>query len=252
MLGLGYRSEMGNWDLSQLPIQFIEIAPENWMRRDIDKLMKLNLPIACHGVSLNLGGTAPLDKEFVRDIRHFLEQLDGVPLYSDHLASTGGSGHLYDLFPVAQTSSEIIRISDRIKEVQDILGHSIAIENPTAYVCIGDIPDPVFLQSVAERANCNILLDLNNIVVNFKNHGLINPIDYLQQIDYSRITYCHVAGHYWNEEFQFYIDSHSRHVDEQTMQLLNLVKQPKLLEWDNHIPDINTIREELCKISSHM
>lgn len=250
MLGVGYRSEMKNWDISQLNVDFIEVAPENWIDRDTTRLREIGKPIAFHGVSLNLGGKDALDVPFIKAVSHLMNELD-VKLYSDHLASTGHAGHLYDLFPVEKVKREVYRIAGRIQQVQDILGRRIAIENPTAYVDLGDIPDQHFLNEVAQLADCDILLDVNNIVVNFKNHGLVNPVEFVQGIPPEKISYIHVAGHYWNEELQFYIDSHSRSVDEQTLSLLRLTDKPILLEWDNSIPSLEVVKEELWKISSH-
>ncbi|MGI9212640.1 MAG: multinuclear nonheme iron-dependent oxidase [Methylococcaceae bacterium] len=241
---------MKYWDLHKLPLSFIEVAPENWIRRDTQRLLDIGIPVTLHGVSLNLGGCDPLDIPFVKSVGRLMDELH-IDLYSDHLASSGHQGHLYDLFPVIRIASEAERIADRIKTVQDTLGRRIAIENPTTYISLGDIPDHHFLSRVAQTADCNILLDLNNIVVNYKNLAEIDPVEYVESIDRERITYCHVAGHYWNHDLKFYIDSHSRHPDQITFDLIHRVNKPKLLEWDNNIPDIQVIEEELWKISTH-
>ena len=176
MAGLGYRRDMADWDMARIDADFFEVVPENWIRRDRDPLYRLiasGRPVHLHGVSLNLGGTAPLDIRFLRDLRGLIDDL-GARFYSDHLAASGDAHQLYDLFPVPFTASEAERIADRIRGVQDLLGRRIAIENATWYTNVGDIPEPEFLSAIAERADCDILLDINNIAVNFKNHGLID------------------------------------------------------------------------------
>jgi uncharacterized protein (UPF0276 family) len=144
----------------------------------------------------------------------------------------------------------VVRVSDRIRAVQDVLGRRIAIENPTWYTNIGPIPEPVFLMSVAERADCDILLDLNNIVVNHKNHGRHSLAEFVAEIDLSRVSYLHVAGHEFDARFNLHIDTHSQPVEPGTVEMaLRLHREhalPILLEWDNDVPDLATLNQELA------
>lgn len=256
MAGLGYRREMADWDMSAVHAEFFEVVPENWLRRErspLHALIESGRPVYLHGVSLNLGGHSPLNKTFLRDLRELIAEL-GAEYYSDHLASSGDAHQLYDLFPVPFTEAEVIRISDRIRHVQDLLGQRIAIENSTWYTNIGEIPEADFLMAVAERADCNILLDLNNIVVNYKNHGHLTLSDYVSRLDLSRICYLHVAGHEFDQRFGLFIDTHSQAVEFATRDMalrLNAEhKLPILLEWDNDIPDLHTINQELACLNS--
>ncbi len=252
MAGLGYRREMRDWDPAVLQADFFEVVAENWVRRDREPLHRLidsGRPVHLHGVSLNLGGHSRIDDGFLREIAGLIDDL-GTPWYSDHLAASGDTHQLYDLFPVPFTAAEVVRVSDRIRHVQDVLGRRIAIENATWYTNIGDIPEPEFLSAVAERADCHILLDLNNIAVNHKNHALVELSDFVSRIDLSRVTYLHVAGHEYDERFGLYIDTHSRPVEPPTTRLaLELHRRhglPILLEWDNDIPDADTLNRELA------
>lgn len=250
-VGLGFRSEMLDWNPADIAADFFEVAPENWIRRDRTPLHRLRdrgYPIQMHGVSLNLGGSSPFCRSFLRALRELLDSL-GVEHYSDHLAASGDAHQLYDLFPIPFVDAEVIRVSDRIRAVQDALGRRIGIENTTYYTNIGGMAEAEFIRRVAERADCSILLDLNNIRVNDKNHGLADIADFVAQIDPGRVTYLHVAGHEFDERFGLYIDTHSQPVEPDTAAAAAAWARqhgtPILLEWDNDIPDLATLNREL-------
>jgi uncharacterized protein len=251
MAGLGYRAEMAEWDVSAIDADFFEVAPENWIRRDRAPLHQLHAsgrPIRLHGVSLSLGGQAPIQHDFLKAVRELMDDLK-ITYYSDHLAASGDAHQLYDLFPIPFTASEVIRISDRIKEVQDVLGSRIAVENTTYYTNLANMSEAEFLMQVVERADCHILLDINNIAVNHKNHGLTKLQQFLAHIDMQRVTYMHVAGHEFDERFGLYIDTHSQPVEAETRKAaLELHQQhqiPILLEWDHDLPSLAALNQEL-------
>lgn len=254
MIGIGYRREMHEWSFAGFDHSFIEVAPENWLRRSHDRLLELGLPIRFHGVSLNLGGHSDTPTEFLRQVRSAMQELD-ITEYSDHLAASGDAHQLYDLFPIARTTAEVLRIADRIKAVQDILGCRMAIENAVEYTNIGNIPEVDFLLAVAETADCNILLDVNNLVVNCKNQK--KPMEVLfselQGFSWDRVTYAHIAGHEFSEDFDLYWDTHSARPDSATMELARWADQrgiDLLLEWDNDVPTEEKYREELAWLRS--
>lgn len=256
MAGLGYRREMFSWDTQKIEADFFEVVPENWIRRDrapLHKLIESGRPVCLHGVSLNLGGTSLIRAGFLRDIRELMDEL-GSHCYSDHLAASGDAHQLHDLFPVPFTLDEAIRVADRIKEVQDILGRRIAVENATWYTNVGDMSEPDFLSEVVSRSDCSILLDINNIAVNYKNHGLVPVGEYLAGIDLGRVVYMHVAGHEFDERFGLYVDTHSQPVEASTrevaMRLSGKLHVPVLLEWDNDVPDMDAINRELTCLRS--
>lgn len=250
---------MADWDMSAVRADFFEVVPENWVHRNRDPLHRLiqsGRPVQLHGVSLNLGGTSDIQPSFLRDVRALMDDL-GTKHYSDHLAASGDAHQLHDLFPIPFTVAEVRRVSDRIRYVQDILGCRIGIENSTWYTNVGDIPEADFLAAVAERSDCNILLDLNNIAVNYKNHHKNQTAHdipaFIARVDRSRISYMHVAGHEFDDRFGMYIDTHSQSVEADTVQAaLQLNRQhgiPILLEWDNDVPDMDTINRELACLS---
>jgi uncharacterized protein (UPF0276 family) len=252
MPGLGYRREMADWDMSAVQADFFEVVPENWTRRDrtpLRQLVDAGRPIHLHGVSLNLGGTSPIDTAFLQELRGLIDDL-GVRHYSDHLAASGDAHQLHDLFPIPFTMTEVRRLSDRIRRTQDALGMRMAVENTTWYTNIGDMPEADFLAAVAERADCGLLLDLNNVTVNHKNHGGHDMADFVARIDLARVTYMHVAGHEFDARFDLYIDTHSQPVEPPTAAMARGLHQahgiPILLEWDNDVPDLNTLNRELA------
>ncbi len=252
MAGLGYRREMAAWDMSTVQADFFEVAPENWIKRDrapLYQLLDSGRLVRLHGVSLNLGGQAPIQPAFVNAVRELMDDL-GTTYYSDHLAASGDAHQLYDLFPVPFTAREVIRLSDRIKEVQDVLGLKIAVENTTYYTNTGDMSEAEFLMRVVEKADCHILLDINNIAVNHKNHQRSELQHFLNQIDMQRVTYMHIAGHEFDARFGLYIDTHSAHVEAETREAALAIHRqhgiPILLEWDNDIPSLTTLNQELA------
>lgn len=251
MAGLGYRREMSDWDMAAVDADFFEVVPENWIRRERAPLYRLRdsgRPVQLHGVSLNLGGSAPVKVDFLRELRGLIDDI-GAAHFSDHLAASGDAHQLYDLFPVPFTAAEAIRVGDRIRRVQDVLGRRIAIENSTWYTNVGELPEPDFLMAVVEHADCGILLDLNNIAVNHKNHGQVGLREFVDRIDLARVTYLHVAGHEYDDRFGLYVDTHSQPVESTTRALALELHEchglPLLLEWDNDVPDLATINREL-------
>ena len=252
MAGLGYRAEMAAWDMSAVDADFFEVAPENWIRRDRSPLYALRdagREVKLHGVSLSLGGQAPIHPAFLYALRELITDL-GTQHYSDHLAASGDAHQLYDLFPIPFTSSEVTRISDRIKQVQDILGMPMAVENTTYYTNIGEMSEVEFLMQVVEQADCQILLDINNIAVNHKNHHASDLPQFLAQVDMHRVSYMHVAGHEFDARFGLYIDTHSQPVEPSTRHVaLDLHQKhaiPILLEWDHDLPGLHDINQELA------
>ena len=250
-IGLGFRSDMLDWEPAAIKADFFEVAPENWIRRDrapVYRLLDTGRPIQLHGVSLNLGGYGEFSRDFLRSVCELMDDL-GTSYYSDHLAASGDAHQLYDLFPIPFTEAEVIRVSDRIRSVQDVLGRRIGVENTTYYTNVGDLSEAEFLARVVERADCDILVDINNIRVNDKNHRKATIDQFLSQIDCRRASYLHVAGHEFDERFGLYMDTHSQPVEPDTATAARLLAQQYgkaiLLEWDNDVPDLATINREL-------
>lgn len=255
-VGIGYRREMTAWDLTQVTASFFEVCPENWIRRDRTRLHEIiasGRQVRLHGVSLNLGGTGPISTAFLYQVRDLMRELK-TSHYSDHLAASGDAHQLYELFPIPFTLTEAQRVADRIAHVQDVLGCAMAVENSTYYTNVGDLRESEFLQEVVARANCRVLLDVNNIVVNWKNHQIESPHDYLANVDLAKINYFHVAGHEYNPRFDMYVDTHSTRVEPKTISMAKALSQISgkdiLLEWDNDVPDLSVINRELACLRS--
>ncbi|WP_246480291.1 DUF692 domain-containing protein [Inhella gelatinilytica] len=254
--GLGYRREMADWDVSAIPADFFEVAPENWLRRDRERLHELRAggrAVHLHGVSLNLGGTSPVPVDFLRQVRHLMAEL-GTPHYSDHLAASGDAHQLYDLFPIPFTETEADRVADRIRAAQDVLGCRMAVENATWYTNVGGMGEAEFVARVLDRADCQMLLDVNNLAVNHKNHGGLTASEFVATVDPRRVSYVHVAGHEFDERFGLHIDTHSQPVEPPTAELARRLRRewgcPVLLEWDNDVPDLPTLKRELQWLAS--
>lgn len=258
-VGLGLRRDFLATFLEQQPsnVDFIEVAPENWigvggrLGRQFAQACE-RYPLFCHGLSLNLGGPAALDLEFVGQLKLFLDQHQVVE-YSEHLSACADDGHLYDLMPIPFTEAAAKRIADRISQVQDILQRPIAVENVSYYAAPGaEISEAQFLCEVVQQADCKLLLDVNNIIVNSINHGY-EAIGFLEAMPGDRIAYMHVAGHDWEAE-DLRVDTHGQPVDESVWGLLRRAYDkfgvfPTLLERDFNIPPWPELMAELDRVA---
>ncbi|MGC7589441.1 DUF692 domain-containing protein [Bisgaard Taxon 46] len=202
--GLGYRRDLAD-DFLLLPpnnsIQFMEVAPENWIKMGGSARYKFDqaaerYPLAVHGLSLSLGGQAPLDRELLKGIKALMTQYNSV-FFSEHLSYCECEGHLYDLLPMPFTEEAVKHVAQRIRDVQDFLGLQISLENTSYYLHspTSTMNEVEFLNAIAQEANCGIHLDVNNIYVNGVNHGLLDPYVFLDQVDAKRVNYIHIAGH---------------------------------------------------------
>ncbi|HEU4663555.1 MAG TPA: DUF692 domain-containing protein, partial [Dokdonella sp.] len=181
-------------------IDFFEIAPENWigvggkLGRQLRALTEGH-PFVCHGLSLSLGGPEPLDETLLARIRRLLDA-HGVAVYSEHLSYCSDDGHLYDLMPIPFTEEAVRHVSTRIRQAQDVLGQRIAVENVSYYAAPSQAMAEIdFVNAVLREADCDLLLDVNNIHVNSVNHGY-DAGAFLDALPGERIAYIHVAGHY--------------------------------------------------------
>ncbi len=256
--GLGLRrdriDEMIDYPMPQ--VNFMEIAPENWIGfggRYAKKLRHFTerFDFVCHGLSLSIGGPTAIDVELVKNIKTLMQD-HNIKIYSEHLTYCSDDGHLYDLLPIPFTTEAVHYVADRIKQVQDILEQQIAIENASYYaVAHKEMEEIDFLNAVIEEADCALLLDVNNIYVNSVNHGY-DAINFLDNMPKHRIAYAHIAGHY-NEADDLIVDTHGADVIDPVWKILNhAYKQfgtfPTLLERDFNIPPIATLLNEVEQI----
>jgi len=258
--GLGLRRSFMHTIADQPPegIDFYEVAPENWITLGGKagkqfRSMTERFPFLCHGLSLSIGSADPLDEVFVREIKNFL-QTHQVKLYSEHLSYCSHQGHLYDLLPIPFTSEAVDYVAARIRRVQDILEQRIAIENASYYAVPSDeLSEIEFFNAVVEEADCDVLLDINNIYVNSINHKY-DPEDFLKAIPGERIAYGHVAGHYVVSE-DFLVDTHGAEIVDPVWSLLLQAYRlfgvfPTLLERDFNIPEVNELLSEVRAIKN--
>ena len=259
--GLGLRRTFLGSLADSIPeqIDFMEVAPENWI--DVGgkfghqfQTVAEQVPIVCHGLSLNIGGSAPLDEAFLHKVKQFLETYH-IPVYSEHLTYCADEGHLYDLMPIPFTEEAIKYVVERIQRVQDILGQRIAMENASYYAAPGKEMDEIeFVNSVLKEADCLFHIDINNIYVNSINHKY-DAEKYLKALPGDRIAYAHIAGHYVEEE-DIRVDTHGADVIDPVWDLLDVAYDhfgvfPTLLERDFNIPPLNELLKEVDTIKQY-
>ena len=261
--GLGLRRALLD-ELRAAPagaFDFLECAPDNWigvggrLGEALDELSARH-PLTCHGLSLSLGGPGPLDEVFLAKTRRFLDR-HRVALYSEHLsACSDGTGHLYDLLPVPFTDATVRRVAARIHTVQDLLGRRIAVEN-VSYYAAQPVPsalaldEATFVTAVLEEADCDLLLDVNNVYVNAINHGY-DARAFLARMPTARIASYHVAGHY-DEAEDLKVDTHGAPVKDDVWSLLGEAYRlhgvrPTLLERDFNLPPLPVLLGEVERI----
>ena len=256
--GLGLRRTLLGPLADQPPAQvgFYEVAPENWIGvggRHSKKLRAFTerYPFVCHGLSLSIGAPSPLDETFLQRVKRFLDQHQ-IRAYTEHLSYCSDDGHLYDLMPIPFTEEAVSHVAERVRRVQDIIGQRMALENVSYYAPLDtSMSEREFLLAVLEEADCDLMLDINNIVVNSINHNY-DPLEFMYRMPADRIRYFHIAGHYVEAE-DLRIDTHGTPVDEQAWALLaeayaHFGVVPTLLERDFNFPPIEELLDEVRHI----
>ncbi|MGQ4658960.1 HvfB family MNIO-type RiPP peptide maturase [Lysobacter sp. F6437] len=241
---------------------FLEAAPENWIGvggalGDAFAELASRHPIVCHGLSLSLGGPGPLDEAFLGKLRRFLD-VHRVPIYSEHLSACSDEhGQLYDLMPLPFTDAAVKHVAARIRRTQDALGRRIAVENISYYATLqpAGMTEADFINAVLDRADCDLLLDVNNVVVNATNHGY-DAHQFLRALPGRRIAYIHVAGHF-DEADDLKIDTHGAAVSDPVWALLAEAchlfgPRPTLLERDFNLPPLEELLAELDIVRGHL
>ncbi|RRU22726.1 DUF692 domain-containing protein [Stenotrophomonas sp. 278] len=254
-VGLGLRRALLD-DLEKAPagdLDFLECAPENWIGLGglwAERLAALSAryPLTCHGLSLSLGGSAPLDMAFIDQVGRFLDRYN-VRLYSEHLSYCSDDGHLYDLLPLPFTEEALHHTAARIRQVQDRLGRRIAVENVSTYLTPhAAMSELEFTCAVLDEADCDLLLDVNNVYVNASNHHF-DASAFIAGLPAERIVCLHVAGHF-DDGGPVKIDTHGSPVIDPVWDLLHHARarfgpRPALLERDFNFPPYAELRQEL-------
>lgn len=253
--GLGLRTDHYQYILDNKPaVDWFEILSENYMvpggkpLANLDKI-RADYPMVMHGVSLSIGSTDPLDKKYLNNLKQLAQRVEPHWI-SDHLCWTSVDGtNSHDLLPLPYNEATIKHVADRIAQVQDFLGRQILMENLSSYVTYNDseMSEWEFLNEIVKRADCLVLLDINNIFVSAHNHHF-DPIDYIKGIDVDRVMQFHLAGHSYSGEM--IIDTHDHDVCDPVWALYaEALKHygavSTMIERDDNIPAFTALRKEL-------
>jgi uncharacterized protein (UPF0276 family) len=258
--GLGLRVDHYETILKDLPaVDWFEALTENYLvpgGKPLHHLMRIreHYPMVMHGVSLSIGSAAPLDRVYLGELRALAQRVEPAWI-SDHLCWTGvGGKNLHDLMPLPYTDEALRHVVARVRAVQDILGRRILLENVSSYVSFRDsrMTEWDFLRTVAEEADCLILLDVNNIYVSSINHEF-DPHDYLAAIPVERVQQMHLAGH--ENHSDYLIDTHDHPVSDPVWALYAAAVQrfgpvSTMIERDANIPPLGELQLELTAARS--
>lgn len=253
--GLGLRREHYEEVLRERArVDWFEIITENFLvagGRPLHNLERIraDYPMVMHGVSLSIGSTAPLNRRYLRQVRDLAARIDAGWI-SDHLCWTGVDGtNLHDLMPLPYTEEAIRHVVKRVRQVQDFLGRRLVLENVSSYLQFrdSDMTEWEFISAIAEEADCELLLDVNNVYVSAVNHGF-DPTTYLRGINPARVRQIHLAGHL--NRGRYLIDTHDSPVPAAVWELYAMaVKRfgavPTMIERDANIPPLAELVAEL-------
>jgi len=237
---------------------FFEVHAENYMgaggppHRALEKI-RTDHPVSIHGVCMSIGGQEPLDAAHIERFRALVARYEPA-LVSEHLAwSTHESTYFNDLLPLPYTKATLVRVADHIDQVQDTIGRSILLENPSTYMAFSEstMSETDFLRALVRRSGCGLLLDVNNVFVSATNQGY-SAVDYLAEFPMSHVGEIHLAGHAEQTDDEgdpLLIDSHDRKVADLVWALFETVAArcgpvPTLVEWDSSIPEWPALRAE--------
>ncbi len=256
-LGVGLRTVHFNHILETWPeVDWFEIMSENFMDTEgrplhiLDQIAE-RYPIVMHGVSMSIGSTDPINFDYLTKLKTLAKRINAVWL-GDHVCWTGVAGlNGHDLFPLPYNEESLTFLIERIRIVQDFMERPLILENPSTYLTFASstMAEEEFIARMAEEADCGLLLDVNNVYVTCRNHGL-DPYAYLKAIPYERVVQIHLAGH--SDKGTHCIDTHDSHVIDEVWQLYADVQQragnrATLLEWDDHIPSFEEVHAEVSK-----
>lgn len=262
IFGLGLRHPHHQHALQQKPdVDFFEVHSENFIAEggaSLDFLEKISAlyPLSFHCVGISLGSASGLDKKHLKNIKKLLDRFKPI-LFSDHLSwsNSSNAGTANDLLPIPYTKEALQIFCDNVRHAQDFFGREILIENPSAYLEFTDskISEVNFLNEIAQKTGCGILLDINNIFVSAENFSF-DAKKYLDEIDVTKVKEIHLAGHSIYKGLR--IDTHNTNICDEVLSLYknfvkkNKLKVPTLVEWDEEIPEFSVLFKELEKVKS--
>ncbi|MGE0607993.1 MAG: DUF692 domain-containing protein [Pirellulales bacterium] len=261
-LGVGLRSVHFSHILREQPdVDWFEIISENFMDsqgrpRHVLRRIAERYPIVMHGVSLSIGSTDPLDRDYLQRLKRLAGEVQ--PRWvSDHLCWTGVAGrNTHDLLPVPLNEETLAHVVARIRQVQETLERPIVLENPSSYVTFASstMPEWEFLTRMSQESGCGLLLDVNNVYVSSVNHDF-DPVEYIRSVPHERVVQIHLAGH--TNRGTHLIDTHDGRVVDPVWRLYRQAHQltggvSTLLEWDANIPPFAEVHAEVLKARRYM
>ncbi|WP_442754755.1 DUF692 domain-containing protein [Methylocystis sp. JAN1] len=239
------------------PVDWFEVISENYMvpgGKPLSMLdaVRADYPVAMHGVSMSLASTDPLDFDYLAQLKALIERVEPAWV-SDHVAWTGVHGlTLHDLLPIPYTRESLAHIVERICRVQDYLGRRLVIENASTYVSFvsSEMSEPEFVKEMAERADCLLLLDVNNVFVSSFNHGF-DPVAFIDAVPVERVVQFHMAGHTNHETHR--VDTHDQPVCEEVWALYEHARRrfgavSAMIERDDNFPPLSELLDELRRM----
>ncbi len=258
--GLGLRSPHYQDILDQSPdIGWIEVHPENYFGGGVHRhylgKAREKYPLSLHAVGLSLGSDQPVNRDHMRQFKELINIFEPFQI-SDHASwSASGNAHLNDLLPLPYTKETVQRLSDNVERVQDYFGRTLLVENPSSYVSFttDEMSEYEFMNQIAQKTGCHILLDINNIYVQSVNHNF-DPYHYLDNIHVEPVKELHLAGHTEREfeDGKILVDTHNTPVQDEVWDLyVHAVRKfgaiPTLIEWDGDFPELSVIVDESDK-----
>ena len=259
MIGLGYRRDFAEEFLmgNNINPDFIEFAPENWMeiggywKKQLNQVAE-KYPIFGHGLSLSIGSPDPLDMDFLKKLKTFLNEYN-IKIYSEHLSfAKCDNAHLYDLLPVPFRKDAVKHISERVNQVQDFLERELVLEIVSYYTPVAaEMDEATFISSVVEESGCGLLLDVNNVYVNAFNHKY-DAREFIEKLPLESVRYIHMAGHEQVSD-DLIIDTHGEAIIDPVYDLFEFTLSkiqpvPVLLERDFNIPEMEELQGEMTRL----
>jgi uncharacterized protein (UPF0276 family) len=255
--GLGLRSQYHQEVLERQPaVDWFEVISENYLVGGGKPLYYLDAiaeryPLVMHGVSLSIGGPHPLDRDYLRQLKALAERI-GPRWVSDHLCWSRGNAHqLHDLLPLPFTGESLAHVAERVRQVQDVLGRPLVLENVSSYLRCTDseMSEWEFLAALVDLSGCELLLDVNNVYVSAHNQGF-EPWDFIRALPKTAVRQLHLAGH--SDYGHYLIDTHDAPICDPVWQLYqrtleHLGPVATLLERDDHLPPLDELLAELGK-----
>ncbi|MBV8882560.1 MAG: DUF692 domain-containing protein [Chroococcidiopsidaceae cyanobacterium CP_BM_RX_35] len=247
---------------TQPAVNWFEVHPEHYfgqrgglILQNLEQIRQ-QYPITLHGVGLSLGSTAPLDWQYLTDLKTLIQQFQPV-WFSEHISwASAGGRHFHNLIPLPYSEEAVMHIAQRISQVQDFLEQRISVENISSYMAYteSNLTEAEFISAVLAEADCDLLLDVNNLYVNSFNHGF-SAFDALNQIPLERVRQIHLAG--YSRRDSYLLDTHGERVHQPVWQLYQAALArfgavPTLIEWESNVPDFAVVKAEADKANYYL